>query len=197
MIEITTTFPPLDVPSSFHLTTEQIQAGMPNINQSPSDNGTLELIVIRPESDTRRVLGQVQLSQEGGVHGDRWAKESWKKLPDGRPHPDVQVALTNARLVDLLSQTKDQWSWAGDNLFVDLDLSAENLPPGAKLSIGDTILEVTAEPHNGCKKYAQRFGKDAIRFINSPEGKKLHLRGIYARVVQAGTIRVGDAISKI
>ena len=199
MIEtsLETTFPPQDIASSFHLTSKQIQAGMQGVLQSPKDKGTVEMLVIRTEREKRSVPNQMILSPEDGVHGDRWSEGSWKKKPDGSPHPDTQVTLTNARFIDLISQTKQQWSWAGDNLLVDLDLSEGNLQPGVQLLIGEVILEVSAAPHNGCKKYAQRYGKDAIRFINSPQGKQLHLRGIYAKVVRAGVIKVGDSIAKI
>ena len=180
-----------------HLTTEQLHDGLPFIRQSPKDYGVLKALVIRPRVDERISLHHVELSPEGGVHGDAWANGCWMTLPDGRPHPHVQVALTNARFIDLIAQDESRWSLAGDNLYVDFDLSHENLAPGQRLALGTTLLEVTAVPHNGCKKYAQRFGKDAVRFVNTPFGKALRLRGIYAKVIQAGVVTVGDVISKI
>jgi MOSC domain-containing protein YiiM len=118
-------------------------------------------------------------------------------LPDGRPHPDVQVTLMNARTIALIAQDETRWPLAGNNLYVDLDLSAENLPPGTRLAIGTAVVEITAVPHNGCKKFAARFGLEATRFVNSKVGKRLHLRGIYARIARPGTIAVGDLVRKL
>ena len=131
------------------------------------------------------------------MHGDNWARGCWMSLPDGRPHPDVQVTLMNARALALIAQEEARWPLAGDNLIVDLDLSADNLPPGTRLAIGSTMLEITEVPHKGCKKFAARFGVDATRFVNSREGLRLHLRGIYARIVERGVVAVGDPVQKL
>ncbi|MBA2116062.1 MOSC domain-containing protein [Bremerella alba] len=180
-----------------HLTLEQLHDGLPHIQQSPHDNGALEAIVIRPKTDERSHLAHCELSLEQGVHGDNWALGCWKSLPDGSPHPDVQVAIMNSRTIDLIAGDSGRWALAGDNLFVDFDLSAENLPTGQQLSIGDVVLEITKIPHNGCQKFSARFGSDALKFVNSAVGKQLHLRGIYARVVKAGVVHVGDMIRKL
>ena len=180
-----------------HLTRTELDEGLAEIRRSPKDNGRLAGIVIRPAVDERRSLASVEISAEGGVHGDRWARECWKTLPDGRPHPDVQVCIMNARAIALVAQHEDRWPLAGDNLFLDLELSDENLPPGQRLALGSAVLEITAEAHNACGKFAERYGRDAAKFVNSPEGKRIRLRGIYAKVVQSGTIRVGDAATKL
>jgi MOSC domain-containing protein YiiM len=180
-----------------HFSLEELKAGLPEILRSPKDRGTLQAIVIRPETDARIVLPQCELSPEGGVHGDNWAKGCWMSLPDGRPHPDVQVAIMNARTIALIAQDQARWQLAGDNLIVDLDLSADNLPAGTRLRVGSALLEITAVPHKGCRKFAARFGVDATRFVNSREGTRLRLRGIYAKIVAPGTIVVGDAIEKL
>ena len=186
---------PAQVPT--HLSIDQLNAGLEEILRSPSDQGVLNLVVIRPATDQRQSLQQCQLSPELGVHGDNWADGCWLSLPDGRPDPDVQVAIMNSRAIDLIAQDAQRWKLAGDNLFVDLDLSDQNLVAGQRLSVGSVVLEVTSQAHNGCKKFAQRFGKDAVKFVNSPEGKRNHLRGIYAKIIQSGTVSVGDQISKI
>ncbi len=180
-----------------HLRLDELREGLGDIMQSPKDRGVLKAIVIRPVTDERLSLQQCALSPEGGVHGDHWAKGCWMSLPDGRPHPDVQVAIMNARTIGLIAQDEARWPLAGDNLFVDLDLSADNLPPGTRLSIGSSMLEITEEPHKGCKKFAERFGVDATRFVNSRDGVRLHLRGIYAKIVEPGMVAVGDTITKL
>jgi MOSC domain-containing protein YiiM len=103
----------------------------------------------------------------------------------------------NARVIDLVAREKDRWSLAGDQLFIDLDVSAENLPPGTRLALGSAVIEVTNQPHTGCKKFAARFGLDALKFVNSPVGRQLQLRGVNARVRQAGVIRIGDLVKKL
>jgi MOSC domain-containing protein YiiM len=180
-----------------HLSRDELEAGLDEILSSPSDRGTLKAVVIRPETDARLSLQRCELSPELGVHGDDWAQGCWMTLPDGRPHPDVQVTLMNARTIALIAREEARWALAGDNLYVDLDLSAANLPPGTRLALGSALLEITAVPHNGCAKFAARFGLEATRFVNSREGKRLHLRGIYARIVQPGTITVGDLVTKL
>ena len=180
-----------------HLSLEELQEGLSGILRSPQDRGILKAIVIRPEVEARISLQQCELSPEGGVHGDNWARGCWMSLPDGRPHPDVQVTIMNARTIALIAQDEARWPLAGDNLFVDLDLSADNLPPGTRLSVGATLLEITAVPHKGCKKFAQRYGVDATRFVNSRDRLRLHLRGIYARILQPGVVAVGDAVAKL
>jgi MOSC domain-containing protein YiiM len=180
-----------------HLSLAELGNGLPGILRSPSDRGVLRAIVIRPETEARASLPQCELSPEGGVHGDNWAKGCWMSLPDGRPHPDVQVTIMNARAIALIAEEEARWPLAGDNLFIDLDLSADNLPPGTRLAVGSTLLEITAVPHKGCKKFAARFGVDATRFVNSREGLRLHLRGIYARIVEPGVVAVGDPVQKL
>jgi hypothetical protein len=180
-----------------HLGRDELQQGLGEILQSPKDRGTLEAIVIRPETDARASLQRCELSPDGGVHGDNWAKGCWMSLPDGRPHPDVQVAIMNSRTIALIAQDEARWPLAGDNLFVDLDLSVDNLPPGTRLSVGSALLEITEVPHKGCRKFSERFGVEATRFVNSRDGLRLHLRGIYARIVEPGVVAVGDTIAKL
>jgi MOSC domain-containing protein YiiM len=175
----------------------ELESGLPEILRAPKDRGVLRAIVIRPETDARASLPQCELSPEGGVHGDKWANGCSMSLPDGRPHPDVQVTMMNARAIALIAGEEARWPLAGDNLLVDLDLSQDNLPPGTRLAVGSTLLEITEVPHKGCKKFAARFGVDATRFVNSRDGLRLHLRGTYARIVERGVVAVGDPIEKL
>jgi hypothetical protein len=180
-----------------HLTREELEAGLNEIRRSPKDEGVLELIVRRPKVNAREVLEEAELDLLEGLVGDSWRKRRSSRTPDGRAHPDSQLNLMNARAVALVAQDRERWPLAGDQLFVDLDLSAENLPPGTRLALGDAVIEVTALPHTGCKKFVARFGLDAMKFVNSEVGKELKLRGINAKIVQPGTIRVGAVVRKI
>ncbi len=180
-----------------HLTKEELEAGLQHIAQSPKDNGVVEMIVRRPEVDGREILESAELNLTEGLVGDNWKTRGSTATPDGTAHPEAQINIMNSRAVALLAQEKDRWALAGDQFFIDLDLGVENLPAGTRLALGSAILEVTAKPHTGCDKFAARYGRAAALFVNSTEGKKLHLRGINAKVVQAGTVRVGDAVKKI
>jgi Uncharacterized protein conserved in bacteria len=176
------------------MTAEELAEGLAEICRAPKDNGTLEMIVARPQSEQRIVLERAELSSDDGLRGDRWRTTSWLKLRDDAPDPAVQITLMNARCAALVAGPREFWSLAGDNLFVDLDLSHENLSLRAKLAIGGAILEIAEPPHNGCHKFKRRFGQPALAFVNSQQGQALRLRGVHARVVQAGSIAVGDRI---
>ena len=180
-----------------HLSMTELEAGMENIRQSPKDNGVLKLIVRRPRDDEREIVDQGELDPQAGLVGDNWKIRGSKHSPDGSANVNAQITVMNSRLIGLVAQDQERWPLAGDQLYVDMDLSEENLPPGTRLVLGPAVIEVSAEPHTGCRKFSSRFGVEAMKFVNSPEGKKLRLRGINARVVQAGTIRVGDAVRKV
>jgi hypothetical protein len=179
-----------------HLTREQLEAGLETIRLSPRDRGVLKMIVRRPRVGERETLREGQLDLVEGLLGDSWIRRGSSRSPDGGPHPDMQLNVMNARAVALIAREEGRWALAGDQLYVDLDLSRDNLPPGARLAIGDAVIEVSALPHTGCGKFVERFGVDAMKFVNGTIGRQLNLRGINARVVQPGTIRVGDTVTK-
>ena len=179
-----------------HRTPEELESALDHIRQAPADHGTLELIVRRPAVDEREVLQSGRLTQEEGLEGDNWSQRPDPKAPDG-PHPDTQLNIMNARATAAVAGPIDRWPLAGDQLYLDLDLSTETLPPGTRLALGDAIIEVTAVPHTGCAKFSSRFGVDALRFVNSPAGRALNLRGINARVVQPGPIHQGDPVTRL
>ena len=180
-----------------HATMAELEAGLENILQSPTDTGVLALIVRRPQVEAREVLEVGELDQVEGLVGDNWKTRGSSQTVDGSAHPDMQLNIMNARVIALVAQKKARWALAGDQLYIDLDLSAENVPPGTRLSLGEAVIEVTDQPHTGCKKFAARFGLDALKFISSPVGKQLQLRGINAKVIRSGAIRVGDTVKKV
>lgn len=175
-----------------HLRTDEIIAGLTRVDASPRDNGTLEMIVRRPAVGEREVIETGELDPAVGLIGDTWRR----RMRKGAVDLDTQLTLMNSRFIDLIAQNKSRWALAGDQLFVDLNLSRANLPPGTRLDIGAAILEVTAEPHTGCAKFVSRFGRDAMTLVNSALGEDRQLRGIYAKVAQGGVVRVGDVVSK-
>jgi MOSC domain-containing protein YiiM len=180
-----------------HPTTDALLDGLDDVRRSPADDGTVELIVRRPATDEREVLDEAALDLVEGLVGDSWRARSSTKTDDGSAHADMQLTVMNARAAALVAGDAERRALAGDQLYVDLDLSAENLPPGTRLALGSAVIEVTAMPHTGCAKFGQRFGRDAVQFVNSPVGRALNLRGVNAKVVNAGTVKVGDRVRKL
>jgi MOSC domain-containing protein YiiM len=174
-----------------HLTAEELEAGLDEIRQAPRDRGTLALIVRRPRVDVRELLAFGELDEQEGLVGDRWRPDN-----EGDGH-DCQLTLMNIRAADLVATSRERAPLAGDQLYVDFDLSGDNLPPGTRLTIGTAVVEISAPPHTGCRKFTDRFGVSAMKFVNSPVGRQLNLRGIHARVWRSGVVKVGDGITKV
>ena len=180
-----------------HLTRAELEAALPAALGSPTDEGTLDRIVRRPAVGRRDVLETAELDLTTGLVGDTWNIRTSTRTPDGSPHPDMQITVMNSRVIAMIAGEKARWDLAGDQLYIDLDLSVDNLPPGTQIGIGSAVIEVTAQPHTGCIKFVQRFGVDAMKFVNSPSGRQLRLRGINARVVVPGRIHPGDRVKTL
>lgn len=176
---------------------DELDAALDHLRETPKDEGVVELIVRRPQIDEREVLEVAELDPQQGLIGDNWISRGSRRTPDGSPHPEMQINIMNSRVAALVAQEKERWSLAGDQFYIDMDLSKENLPPGTRLAIGSAVVEVSPLPHTGCHKFIARFGEDAMKFVNSAVGKELCLRGINAKVVQAGTVRLGSTAKKL
>jgi MOSC domain-containing protein YiiM len=170
-------------------TPAQLEAALDHIRAAPRDAGTIELIVRRPSKGERQLLDEAELDLTLGVVGDRWAGKS-------APDLESQVTVIATRAIDAVAE-RGQWSLAGDQFYVDLDLAEATLPAGARLALGSAVLEVSAKPHHGCSKFTARFGSEATRWMNSAIGRGLRLRGIHARVVVPGRVRRGDPMRRI
>jgi hypothetical protein len=180
----------------YHRPLAEIESAAARLGQSPTDNGVVEMIVCRPALYERQVVSQGVLDPTYGLRGDSWATRS-ARTADGRPDPRRQITVINSRAVASIAGDRERWQLAGDQLIVDLDLSIDNLPVGTRLQIGEAVVEVTEPPHSGCAKFAGRFGADALTWANGGAGRQQRRRGMHARVLISGTVRHGDAISKL
>jgi MOSC domain-containing protein YiiM len=176
-------------------TIEQLEGEIAGIREAPAEDGVVALIVRRPAVDERDVVEEAVLDVDEGLVGDSWRARGSGASGDRPPDPQAQITVMNARAASAVAGEIDRWPLAGDQLYVDFDLSVEHLPPGTRVSIGAAELEVSARPHTGCSKFSARFGKDALRFVNTTQGRALRLRGMNARVIRGGVVRVGDAVS--
>ena len=179
------------------MTRAELDDGLDHVLGSPLDHAVVELLVARPAVGERTVLDEAKLDPATGLVGDSWVDRFSRHTPDGLPNPVVQLTLMNARAAALVAQTADRWPLAGDQLFVDLELGYDNLPAGTQLQVGTAVVEITDEPHTGCAKFADRFGTDAVRWVNSSVGRAHNLRGVNARVITGGVVRPGDKVHKL
>ena len=185
-------------PTVRHLDAAELEAGLEEILRAPAAAGTVELIARRPAEGEREVLEEATLDLVVGLVGDNWSTRGSRRMPDRTANPAAQLTLMSARVVDLVAAgEKERWALAGDQLYVDLDLTAANLPPGTRLAVGSAVVEVSDEPHTGCAKFHARFGGAAHRFVNTRANRGLNLRGINARIVEPGVVRRGDPIRKL
>ena len=180
-----------------HLTIEQLDAGLDHIQRSPTGSGPVLMIVRRPGENEREVVAEAELDVDVGVVGDNWKTRGSTSTPDGSANPVAQITIMNSRVLALLARSEERWKLSGDQLIIDMDMSIEGLPPGSRLGVGSAVIEVSEKPHTGCAKFAGRFGADALRFVSTPTGRSLRLRGVNTRIVQSGTVRVGDVAERL
>lgn len=181
-----------------HRSMAELESALDHIRASPVDAGRLELVVRRPGLGERDVLDEAELSTDVGIVGDTWATRGSKRTADGSSHPDMQLNVMNARVSRAIAGDDGaDRALAGDQLHVDLDLSPDRVSVGTRFSVGSAIIEITDQPHTGCAKFAARFGPEALRFVNVGAGRELRLRGVNAKVVQPGTVRPGDLVTRI
>jgi hypothetical protein len=174
-------------------TTAELDAVIDNVADAPSEVGSIELIVARPASGERMVLSEGELRPGIGLVGDNYLERGSSRPGGGAADPLGELNLMSARALEAVAgPDRADWPPAGDQLIVDFDLSEANCPAGTRLVVGSAIIEVTTKPHNGCAKFAARYGVDAARWINSR--RDLRLRGICAVVIDPGVVRVGDEI---
>jgi hypothetical protein len=177
-----------------HRTTDDLIAHLTTLRAAPRDEGTLELISRRPAEGQREILTEAELDLAVGLVGDNWKSRGSRHTEDGSADPDKQLNVMSHRMVSFLAPTPESQALAGDQLYVDLDLSVENLPAGSRVALGEAVIEITAPPHLGCAKFVERFGAEAMKFVNGREGRALRLRGLNAKVVTAGIVRAGDHV---
>lgn len=179
-----------------HRDAAELAAGLDHVRASPADGGTVALVVARPGAGDRTELAEGRLDPEVGLVGDDWRARGSRHTEDGSAELERQLTLMNDRAATLFAVDPARRALAGDQLYVDLDLSEATLPAGSRLRVGTALVEITEKPHTGCAKFVERFGPAAARLVNQPEGRALRLRGVNARVVEAGTVRPGDAVTR-
>lgn len=179
------------------LSFDALTAGWTQLEPSPKEGGTVEMIIRRPGIDLREELQAAQFNTSEGLQGDNWLTRGSSSTADGSADPQAQITLMNSRVIQLITADKSRWAEAGDQLFVDFDLSMDNLPPGSQIQLGEVIMEISQKPHTGCAKFARRFGAPARKWVMTDAGKHARLRGVNARVIQGGTIRAHDKITKL
>ena len=171
-------------------TIEDLDALWAQTDRSPQDKGSVELIVRRPAPDQREPMQRATFTAQAGLLGDDWLRRHGDEI-------EAQITLMNARVAQLLAGDKSRWAAAGDQLFVDLDISQDNLPPGTRIQLGEVVMEISTLPHTGCTKFARRFGGHARKWTATDDGERERRRGVYAHVIQDGEIKVGDPITKL
>lgn len=170
-------------------TADDLRRALADLPAAPKDSGRVASIVRRMDLGRREAPDRLLLTPDAGVPGDAWSRQR-------RPDPDAQIAVMQADVARLIANGQPLELF-GDQLFLELDLSVDNLPPGSRLRVGGATVEVTPMPHNGCRKFRARFGPDAVELVSDPQLRHRNLRGIYLRVVEPGDVAIGDSVGVI
>jgi MOSC domain-containing protein YiiM len=178
-------------------TLAELDTHLDHVRAAPRDVGTVELIVRRPTAAEREVIAEAELDVTRGLVGDNWLTRGSKRTKDGSANPEQQLTLMSVRAIAAIEADRERWPLAGDQLFVDFDLSAAHLPAGTRITLGEAVLEISATPHAGCDKFTARFGSDATKWVNTGEGRELRLRGVNAKIIRAGIVRRGDSLRRV
>lgn len=173
---------------------EELESLLDEILAAPKDAGPVEMIARRPKENQREVVETAELTTRSGLVGDNWID---RVDGNGEPHMKTQLTLMNARVADAVAVTRERWPLAGDQIYVDFDISHENLPAGSRIKVGTAVVEISEVPHTGCAKFSGRFGKEALRFANVGVGRDNRFRGVNAFVVEDGVVSVGDKVTKL
>ena len=180
-----------------YATREDLYNALPEIMAAPKTGAAIEMLCLRPERNLRRFVGEIEVTRAWGIPGERWAKQPWLTLEDGRPHPGIQICILPKRVLDLVWRDRENTEHPGDTFIVDMNLSEANLPTGQLLQAGSAVLRVSGVFNEACIKWKARYGAEAKDWVTAPGHPELRLRGILCSVERDGCIRNGDLLSKI
>ncbi|MFT6089771.1 MAG: hypothetical protein ACJAWM_001153 [Sulfitobacter sp.] len=191
------TLPTSEPQTPHHATTAECEAALEHILAAPDSGAVIGQLCFRPDFEQRSFPDTLEMTVKHGITGERWTKKPWLTLPNGDPDPRIQVSILSQRVMDLCWRDRENTVHPGDPIVVDMDLSAANLPVGTRLSAGSAILEVSDKFNTGCIKWHDRYGNDSLRWINKADHREYRLRGILCKIVQDGTVKVGDQLIKL
>lgn len=183
--------------TSIHPTRAECDAALTHILDAPKVSAPIDMLCFRPDYGVRSFPDRIQVSVARGIEGERWLRDPWLKLPDGRPDPRIQISVLPKRVADLCWRNRDVSPHPGDTLIADLDMTSANMPVGTRLQVGSAVIEVSDVFNNGCAKWYAQYGADSVKWINHRPHRPLRLRGILCRVVVDGEIRKSDLIEKL
>jgi len=184
-------------PTPAQATRAELEAATAGISAAPADGAAIEMPCLRPGYGERRFVDRIEVTRDRGIPGERWEGSPWLRLPDGRPHPGIQISILQRRVLDLVWRDRQNVVHPGDTFVADMDLSVTNLPEGQLLAAGTAILRVSEVFNDSCVKWKVRYGTAAKDWVNAPAHRALRLRGVLCSVARDGVIRQGDRLRKL